>query len=197
MVLRLRKLGNDGSCARPTSSNYFACLQSLEFERCMQFRRRLMKPSWVDVRYFQRCVTCVYSQKTRKKIDDVIAKWRPEIQASPAMTATQLLGSLPGLAFCDLLHLRRTLADTTPRPPEPPAPSFLRSLEATDVNDLCTICGFDTEPDNLIVYCSSCNMGVHQTCYGISEVCASCVTSCEHPGFEALPSVECGQMVED
>lgn len=38
------------------------------------------------------------------------------------------------------------------------------------MTDLCTICGFDTEPDNLIVYCSSCNMGVHQTCYGISEV---------------------------
>lgn len=38
------------------------------------------------------------------------------------------------------------------------------------MTDLCTICGFDTEKDNLIVYCSSCNMGVHQTCYGISEV---------------------------
>ncbi|CAN0546353.1 unnamed protein product, partial [Ectocarpus sp. 8 AP-2014] len=42
--------------------------------------------------------------------------------------------------------------------------------EAPEVNDLCEICGFDTEPDNLIVYCESCNMGVHQTCYGISEV---------------------------
>eukprot|EP00903_Cladosiphon_okamuranus_P005493 g5476.t1 len=60
--------------------------------------------------------------------------------------------------------------DTMPKPPQPPAPSFLRSLEASEFNDLCTICGFDTEPDNLIVYCSSCNMGVHQTCYGISEI---------------------------
>ncbi|CAN0222550.1 unnamed protein product, partial [Ectocarpus sp. 13 AM-2016] len=42
--------------------------------------------------------------------------------------------------------------------------------EVPEVNDLCEICGFDTEPDNLIVYCESCNMGVHQTCYGISEI---------------------------
>ncbi|CAM9255693.1 unnamed protein product [Ectocarpus fasciculatus] len=60
--------------------------------------------------------------------------------------------------------------DIPPRPPTPPAPSLLRSLEAPEVNDLCEICGFDTEPDNLIVYCESCNMGVHQTCYGISEI---------------------------
>ncbi|CAM9435846.1 unnamed protein product [Ectocarpus sp. 4 AP-2014] len=60
--------------------------------------------------------------------------------------------------------------DIPARPPKPPAPSLLRSLEAPEVNDLCEICGFDTEPDNLIVYCESCNMGVHQTCYGISEI---------------------------
>ncbi|CAM9158750.1 unnamed protein product, partial [Hapterophycus canaliculatus] len=57
-----------------------------------------------------------------------------------------------------------------PHPPEPPSPSLLRSLDESSVTDLCEICGFDTEPDNLIVYCESCNMGVHQTCYGISEV---------------------------
>lgn len=39
------------------------------------------------------------------------------------------------------------------------------------MTDMCDICGFDTEPDNLIVYCESCNMGVHQNCYGISQVC--------------------------
>ncbi|CAN0517167.1 unnamed protein product, partial [Scytosiphon promiscuus] len=38
------------------------------------------------------------------------------------------------------------------------------------MSELCDVCGFDTEPDNLIVYCESCNIGVHQTCYGISQV---------------------------
>lgn len=54
--------------------------------------------------------------------------------------------------------------------PARPTPSLLRELEAEDTTDLCDICGFDTEPDNLIVYCESCNMGVHQTCYGIPKV---------------------------
>lgn len=47
---------------------------------------------------------------------------------------------------------------------------MLDGLKAFNKTDLCDICGFDTERDNLIVYCGSCNMGVHQTCYGISEV---------------------------
>ena len=54
--------------------------------------------------------------------------------------------------------------------PERPPPSLLRTLEASETSELCDVCGFDTEPDNLIVYCESCNMGVHQTCYGISQV---------------------------
>lgn len=54
--------------------------------------------------------------------------------------------------------------------PARPAPSLLRTLEASEMSELCDVCGFDTEPDNLIVYCGSCNMGVHQTCYGISQV---------------------------
>lgn len=76
---------------------------------------------------------------------------------------------LPG-AVVNISAFHHILADAILRPPEPPAPSLLRSLEASEVTDLCEICGFDTEPDNLIVYCESCNMGVHQTCYGISEV---------------------------
>lgn len=72
------------------------------------------------------------------------------------------------------------LAGFHPTLPKAPAPSLLRSLEASQATDLCDICGFDTEPNNLIVYCESCSMGVHQTCYGISEVggflspCMSC-----------------------
>lgn len=54
--------------------------------------------------------------------------------------------------------------------PERPPPSLLRTLEASEMSELCDVCGFDTEPDNLIVYCESCNIGVHQTCYGISQV---------------------------
>lgn len=54
--------------------------------------------------------------------------------------------------------------------PKAPVLPFLQSLEAPQATDLCDICGFDTERDNLIVYCGSCNMGVHQTCYGISKV---------------------------
>lgn len=54
--------------------------------------------------------------------------------------------------------------------PQQSARSLRGALETSEATDLCDICGFDTETDNLIVYCESCNMGVHQTCYGISEV---------------------------
>lgn len=54
--------------------------------------------------------------------------------------------------------------------PQESARSLRGALETLEATDLCDICGFDTETDNLIVYCESCNMGVHQTCYGISEV---------------------------
>lgn len=54
--------------------------------------------------------------------------------------------------------------------PEISVSSFLAGLGSADMTDMCNICGFDTEPENLIVYCEKCNMGVHQTCYGIPKV---------------------------
>lgn len=51
---------------------------------------------------------------------------------------------------------------------------MLEDLAQPEETDLCNICGFDTESDNLIVYCDSCNMGVHQECYGISKAWHPC-----------------------
>ena len=55
---------------------------------------------------------------------------------------------------------------------QPPKPLIQHaSLEDLEVNGSCSFCEDDSgAPDNAIVFCECCHIGVHQKCYGVTKI---------------------------
>ena len=78
---------------------------------------------------------------------------------------------------------------------------FLQEKEQEIDNELCNVCNDgDYDDDNLIVYCSSCGILVHQKCYGITVVpkndwiCDSCKFYGNPEKSKALKCILCSQI---
>lgn len=70
-------------------------------------------------------------------------------------------------------------------------------MNPTCDSDMCQVCGCgDSEETNEIVYCESCNIPVHQLCYGIEdnikEIDWYCMSCRAFPRDKDIMRVQCG-----
>ena len=79
--------------------------------------------------------------------------------------------------------------------PDPSSCCASRSSEEEDA--LCAVCGEGhSEPPNQILFCERCDVGVHQSCYGVAEIpegewlCCPCLAYEEQQRAAGVPAAE-------